>query len=53
MGRDYDYIVYDMDVFRYETVLEAFRQTGNKKPSPMIATYHSDGDVIITGSMVF
>ncbi|MCQ2076642.1 MAG: glycosyltransferase family 2 protein [Bacteroidaceae bacterium] len=50
---NYDCIVYDMNLFSYEVMLEAFRITGNNKTSPMIATYQSDADVIITGSLIF
>lgn len=50
---DYDYIVYDMSIFSYSVMLNAFERTGTKRPSPMIATYHGDGDIIITGSLIF
>ena len=52
-GMGYDYIVYDMSVFSYQTMLESFRQTSKEKSSPQIGTYHDDDNVIITGSMVF
>lgn len=51
-GLNYDYIIYDMSAFNYATMLNAFEKTGKEKPSPMIATYHSDGNTIITGSII-
>lgn len=48
-----DYVVYDMSVFSYHTMLEAFRQALKEKSSPQIGTYFSDDNVLITGSAVF
>lgn len=48
----YDYIVYDMSVFSYTTMLHAFEKTAVSKPSPMMATYHPMSEKIITGSMI-
>lgn len=52
--KNYDFIVYDTDIFSYKTMIEAFiRQYDNNKiKKPSLAVYHQDIDKIITFSYV-
>lgn len=48
----FDYVVYDMSVFTYTTLLQAFSHTAANHSAPLIATYHPSTGKLITGSMV-
>jgi len=52
--KNFDFIVYDTDIFSYKTMIEAFiRQYDNNKiKKPSLAVYHQDIDKIITFSYV-
>ena len=47
-----DYIVFDTDAYSFEEILEWFRHQEKQRKAPLIATYISQSQTILTGSSV-
>ncbi|MBQ9640602.1 MAG: glycosyltransferase family 2 protein [Bacteroidaceae bacterium] len=47
-----DYVVFDTDAYSFEEILEWFRHQDKQRKSPLIATFISQSQTILTGSSV-
>ncbi len=50
---NYDYIVYDTDLFDYDSILNFFTISSKWKHAPRLATYYASNDVVITEREIF
>ncbi len=51
--KNYDYIVYDTDLFDYDSILKFFVKSSNWAHAPKLATYYAGNNTIITEEIVY
>jgi len=48
----FNYVVFDTDIYSYKNILEFFRHCGSQRKAPLIGTFSSANNRIITGEFV-
>ncbi len=52
-SENYDYVVYDTDLFTYDAIFRFFTQSSTWSHAPRIATYHPRNNIIITDGDIY
>lgn len=50
---DYDYVVFDVDIYSYRNILEYFRHPGSERKRPTIGTWHARENMLVTPLYIF